>query len=292
MTPLEDTLRAGRFVVTTELTPPKGVDLAELFSKADALKGYVDAVNLTDSPRARMTVAPASVAHLLIDRGVDPIVQITSRDRNRIAIQGELLGAALLGVRNFLFMHGDNPQNGDHPDAKGVFDLTTLQMLTAARGLRAGHDLAGNPLKGAPHLFPGATANPNAPDLAAEAENTRRKIDAGAQFLQTQPVYDPGQLARYLERAKLGNVALLAGVIPLKSAKMAAWLNASVPGVQVPQALIDEMEAAGPEGEAATGIAIAARLIRAMKDLCAGVHIMALGWESRIPEILSASGVR
>jgi 5,10-methylenetetrahydrofolate reductase len=292
MTPLEAKIRSGAFVVTTELTPPKGIDLADLFARADALKGYADAVNLTESPRARMAIEPKSVAHLLLDRGLDPIVQITARDRNRIAIQADLLGATLLGVGNFLFMTGDNPKNGDHPDAKGVFDLTTLEMLNAARSLRSGRDLTGNELKGAPHMFLGATANPGAPDLAYEAEGTRRKIEAGAQFLQTQAIYDIDLLKRYLDAAKLGDVALLAGIIPLKSAKMAAWLNANVPGVRVPATLIEELERAGPEGEAAVGVDIAARVIREARTLCAGVHIMAIGWEHRIPEILDASGVR
>jgi 5,10-methylenetetrahydrofolate reductase len=226
---------------------------------------------------------------LLIDRGLDPIVQITARDRNRLAIQADLLGASLLGAGNFLFMTGDNPKNGDHPDTKGVFDLNTLEMLSAARSLRAGRDLAGNELKGAPHMFLGATANPGAADLAYETEGTRRKIEAGAQFLQTQPIYDIDVLMRYLDAAKLGEVALLAGVIPLKSAKMAGWLNTNLPGVRVPPAMIDELERAGPDGEAAVGIDIAARIVREIRKVCAGVHIMALGWEDRIPEILSAS---
>src|SRR5262245_15625875 len=153
MTKLEEKIRAKSFVVTTELTPPKGTDLSELFAKADALRGYADAINLTECPRARMAVEPKSVARLLIERGLEPIVQVTARDRNRIAIQADLLGASLLGVGNFLFMTGDNPKNGDHPEAKGVFDLTTLEMLSAARGLREGRDLAGNELKGAPVSF-------------------------------------------------------------------------------------------------------------------------------------------
>jgi methylenetetrahydrofolate reductase (NADPH) len=292
MTKLEEKIRSGTFVVTTEITPPKGVDLTELFAKADALKGYADAINLTESPRARMAVEPKAVARLLIDRGLEPIVQVTARDRNRIAIQADLLGASLLGVGNFLFMTGDNPKNGDHPDAKGVFDLTTLEMLGAARGLRDGHDMTGNELKGAPESFLGATANPCAPDMAFEIENTHRKMSAGAQFFQTQAIYDTEHLARFLEAAKLGNVAMLAGVIPLKSAKMAAWLNGNVPGIRVPQALIDEMESAGPEGEAARGIEIAARIIREIRKLCAGVHVMAIGWEAKIPEILTASGLK
>ncbi|MEJ0039789.1 MAG: methylenetetrahydrofolate reductase [Gammaproteobacteria bacterium] len=292
MTKLEEKIRAREFVVTTELTPPKGTDLTELFAKADALKGYADAINLTESPRARMAVEPKAVARLLIERGLEPIVQVTARDRNRIAIQADLLGAALLGVGNFLFMTGDNPKNGDHPDAKGVFDLTTLEMLAAARGLRDGHDMTGNELKGAPISFLGATGNPCAADMTFELENTRRKIEAGAQFMQTQAIYDTDVLARFLEAAKLDDTALLAGVIPLKSAKMAAWLNGNVPGIRVPQPLIDEMEAAGPEGEAAKGVEIAARIIREIRKLCAGVHIMAIGWEAKIPEILQASGLR
>ncbi|MEP7247960.1 MAG: methylenetetrahydrofolate reductase [Gammaproteobacteria bacterium] len=292
MTQLEEKIRSKTFVVTTELTPPKGMDLSDLWAKAEALKGYVDAINITECPRARMAVEPKAVGHLLQDRGLEAIVQITARDRNRIAIQADLLGASLLGIGNFLFMTGDNPKNGDHPDAKGVFDLTTLEMLQAARGLRDGRDLSGNELKGAPTPFLGATANPGMPDLVREVENTRRKIDAGAQFFQTQAIYDTDSLARFLDAAKLDEVALLAGVIPLKSAKMGAWLNGNVPGVTVPQALLDEMESAGPDGEAAAGVAIAARIIREARKLCAGVHVMAIGWESRIPEILRASGVR
>ena len=153
---LEEKLRSRSFAVTTELTPPKGIDLAEIFAKAELLAPCVDAVNLTESPRARMAIEPKSVAHLLIDRGVEPIVQVTARDRNRIAVQADLLGAAALGVQNFVFMTGDSPKNGDHPDAKPVFDLTTVELLAAARTLAAGHDLAGNELKGAPHFFVGS----------------------------------------------------------------------------------------------------------------------------------------
>lgn len=289
---LAQKLRAKRFAVTTELTPPKGVDLGDIFAKAELLKPCVDAMNLTDSPRARMAIEPKSVAHLLIDRGVEPIVQITARDRNRIAVQGDLLGAAALGVTNFVFMTGDSPKNGDHPDAKPVFDLTTLEMLGMARGLAAGHDLAGNELKGSPSLFIGATANPGAVDLAAEIDNTRRKIDAGARFLQTQAVFDVAVVERYLEAGRLDEVALLAGVIPLKSAKMAAWLNANVPGIRVPEALLAEMQRAAEQGrEEEVGLDIAVRIVRGLSGVCSGVHLMALGWEAHIPHILRESGV-
>jgi len=162
VTPLAEKIRSGTFVVTSELTPPKGIDLAELYAKADLLKDVVDAFNLTESPRARMAIDPRSVGRLLLERGIETIVQVTARDRNRIAIQADLLGAAALGLGNFVFMAGDAPRHGDHPDAKPVFDLTTSEMLRAARSLTLGRDLAGNELEGTPKLFLGATVNPAA----------------------------------------------------------------------------------------------------------------------------------
>ena len=290
MSRFEEKIRSGHFVVTSELTPPKGIDLSNFFAKADALKGSIDAVNITESPRARMAVEPKSVAHLLQDRGIEAIVQITARDRNRIAIQADLLGASLLGIGNFLFMTGDDPKNGDQPEAKGVFDLTTLEMLQAARALRGGRDLAGNELHGAPQVFLGATMNPGAPDFMREVQNTHRKIDSGAQFFQTQAIYNTDSLAQMLDAARLDKIPLLAGVIPLKSATMAAWLNANVPGIRVPAETLGELERAGPDGEAAKGIEIAAQAIRRLRNICAGVHIMAIGWEMKIPEILHAAG--
>jgi 5,10-methylenetetrahydrofolate reductase len=290
---LASKLRSGSFVVTTELTPPKGVDLADLFARAQAVKPHVDAINLTESPRARMAIEPTAVAHLLLDRGIEPIVQFTARDRNRIALQSDLLGAAALGVRNFVFMTGDSPAHGDHPQAKGVFDLYASDMLRAAHALMAGHDLAGQPLKGAPRLCVGATANPGASDLQAEVDNTRRKIEAGAQFLQTQAIYDATLLERFMEALAPQSVAILAGIIPLKSAKMAAWLHDNVPGIRVPDALLTEMQAAtANDSETETGLAIAARIVSAVRPLCAGVHLMTLGWEEHIPRILRAGGIR
>src|ERR1700741_3058549 len=174
MNTVADKITAREFVITSELTPPKGVDLTEVFEKAQSLKGYVDAFNLTESPRARMAIAPSAVARLLLDRGIEPTVQITARDRNRIAIQADILGAAAMGVRNFVFMAGDPPQNGDHPEAKPVFDLNSNQMLSAGHQLAQGRDMAGNPLRGAPNLFLGATANPRAGGPPAQGTHTRR----------------------------------------------------------------------------------------------------------------------
>ena len=291
MKQFEQKIRSGNFTVTTELTPPKGIDLAQFFAKADALKGLVDAINITESPRARMAAEPKSVGHLLQDRGIEAIVQITARDRNRIAIQADLLGGYLLGIANFIFMTGDDPKNGDHPETKGVFDLTTTELLNAARSLRSGRDLSGNDLHGAPQMFLGSTINPGAPDFDRETENARRKIDAGSQFFQSQAIYDTGLLARFLDAAKLGDVPLLAGVIPLKTAKMGRWMNEKVPGIQVPAAILDEMERAGADGEAAKGVEIAARTVRELRNICNGVHLMAIGGEDRLPEILRTAGI-
>lgn len=294
MSTLAEKIRAKTFVVTTELTPPKGIDLSDIFAKAQALKGWADGINLTESPRARMAIEPKSVARLLLERGVEPIVQFTARDRNRIALQSDILGAAALGVRNAVFMTGDHPKNGDHPEAKPVFDLNTAEMLGAARALCSGKDMSGNELKGAPDLFIGATANPGAKDLAAEVENTRRKIDAGAQFLQTQALYDAPSLIRYLEALKADGLALLVGIIPLKSIKMATWLNGNVPGISVPDALLQEMQsvAGDADAELRKGIQISARIIKEVQPYCAGVHLMTMGWEKHIPAILQAAGLR
>ena len=284
---------AKQFVVTGELTPPKGTDLTKLFATADLLKPWVDAINVTESPRARMAMDPRAVARLLLDRGIESIVQVTSRDRNRIAVQSDLLGAAALGLRNFVFMGGDSPAGGDHPEAKPVFDLTASGLLAAAEALRNGRDYAGNALSGTPELFLGATANPGAAKFEAEVENTRRKIDAGARLLQTQAVYHADQISRFIDAVKPDGVAILAGVIPLKSEKSGPWLNANLPGVVVPPDMLDAMEQAARNGAAREkGVELAARVVREMRGLCQGVHIMAIGWEAEVPGILRAAGVR
>ena len=240
-----------------------------------------------------MAISPTAVAKLFADRGIEPIVQMTARDRNRIAIQADLLGAAVLGVHNFVFMGGDPPKIGDHPDAKPVFDLTASQMAAAARELTQGRDMGGKELHGSPQLFIGATVNPGATDLAAEIANTRRKLDAGVRFVQTQAIYEVGTLTRFLEAIGPHDAAVIAGVIPLKSAKMALWLNEKVPGIHVPPALIAQMDAvSGTEAETRQGIEIAARIAREVSGVCAGVHMMAIGWEAHIPAILAQSGIR
>ena len=289
MSKLENVLDSGEFVLTCELNPPKGTDLAALFDKADRLKGLIDAFNLTDSHAARMAMAPLAVAHLLLDRGVEPILQTTTRDRNRIALQGDLLGASALGVENVVFMGGDPPSNGDHPDAKPVFDVYSSLMLKAASDLEKGKDMAGNPISGAPHFCIGAVANPGARDLDEEIMRMGEKIDAGARFFQTQAVYDAHTFERFARAAEQYPVPILAGIIPMKSVQQANYMNAHVPGIHVPDTVIAELDRA--EDKISTGIDIAARTIKHLDGMCRGLHVMAIGLEAHIPALLQKAGI-
>ena len=284
-----DALKSSRFVVTCELNPPKGVDLNRVYEKAELLRGMVTAFNITDSAGSNMTMAPIAVSHVLLDRGIETILQITGRDRNRLALQGELLAAHALGIRNVLCMSGDPPGGGDHPDAKAVFDLDAAALLRATSSLQSGADIAGNELKGAPELFSGAVANPGAPDLGREVRRMEEKIEAGAVFFQTQAVYDAALFESFMNEVRGFNVPILAGLIVLKSANMARNLNANLPGVFVPDAIISDLDSA--ESRAQTSVEISGRIIRDIRDMCDGVHIMAIGWEARVPQILEAAGV-
>lgn len=284
-----DSLRSGRFLVTAELTPPKGTDLSDLIAKAEALRDRVDAFNLTDSASAVMTMAPIAAAVALKQRGMEAIMQVTGRDRNRIALQADLLAAAALGVSTILCMGGDPPTSGDHPEAKPVFDLDTMGLLRAVAALDAGKDLMGHPLKGAAHLCAGAVVNPGAADVDKELARMEEKVEAGARFFQTQAVYDAEAFERFMAKAQRFGVPVLAGFILLKSAEMARRLNATLPGVCVPQSLIDELE--GAQDRPAKSVEIGGRIIGALRGLCQGVHIMAIGWEARIPAVLDAAGI-
>ena len=285
-----DALNSGSFVVTSELNPPKGTELGPLIEDAELLDGVVDAFNLTDSASSRMGMAPAAVGHLLLDRGIEPILQVTGRDRNRIALQSDLLGANALGITNILCMTGDPPGSGDHPDAKGVFDLDGISLLQAISSMRSGQDMGGNDLKGAPRFLAGAVVNPGAPDLDAELRRMEQKIDAGARFFQTQAVYDPSNFESFMAAISGFDVPVLAGMIILKSAGMARRLNENLPGVHVPDHIINKLDRAKHTEDA--GVKITARIIDEIRSMCSGVHIMALGWETRIPEVIEMSGVR
>jgi 5,10-methylenetetrahydrofolate reductase len=289
MTSFADAIKSGKFLVTAELNPPKGTDLSDMLKKADLLRDYVDAFNLTDSASAIMTMAPIAAAAKLKDAGFEPILQVTSRDRNRIAVQGDLLANAALGVTTMVCMGGDPPGAGDHPEAKGVFDLDTLALLKAATAMNGGKDYMGHDLKGATNYCIGAVCNPGADDLDKEIARMAEKVESGATFFQTQAVYEPAAFATFMERAKQFGVPVIAGFIILKSGNMAKRLNETLPGVSVPQALIEEMDAA--EDKSAKSIEIAAHVIEDVKGMCQGVHLMAIGWESRIPRILESAGI-
>ena len=290
MSHLGTALDGDGFVVTSELTPPKGTSLDSLVDRARMLSRHVDAFNVTDSHAARMAMAPMAVAHILLDHGVEPIMQITGRDRNRIAIQADLLGAWALGVRNIAFMGGDPPSNGDHPDAKGVFDVVSADIIRAAAGMSGGTDMAGNALDGSPDFRIGAVVNPGARDLDKEIARMVEKREAGATFFQTQAIYDAGAFERFADKVDSLDVQLLAGILPVKSPKMAAYMNEHVPGIDVPDALIRKL--AESSDRAATSSEMAAAIISEIRPMCRGVHVMAIGWEDKVPGILEAAGVR
>lgn len=289
---LKQAFESGKFAVTAEAGPLKGTDITELEEIARLLTGKVDALNVTDQQSSVMRLGSLAVCHLLKGWGIEPIYQVTCRDRNRIALQSDLLSASVLGVENCVALTGDLPSSGDHPEAKPVYDLDSVSLLSVINGLNEGHDMMGNELKGKTDFFAGAVVNPGA-DTEASYElqiiKMERKIAAGARFFQTQAIYDPEVFARFMKRVEHYKVPVLAGVIPLKSAGMAKFMNKSVAGVFVPQAMIDRISKA--EDKSKTGIEMCAELIKSLKGMCQGVHIMAIGWEKKVPEILKAAGI-
>ena len=290
MSRLADALNSGDFAVTAELNPPKGTDLSPLLAKAEALAGVVDAFNVTDSHTSRMTMAPIAAARVLLENGFEPLLQITCRDRNRIALQADLLAASALGIDNIMCMTGDDPKTGDHPQAKPVFDLEAVGLLRAATSLRAGKDMGGHKLRGNPAFFVGGVVNSGAQDISKELLRMQQKIEAGAQFFQTQAVYDHDAFQRFMGAAREYNVPFLVTLIVLKSPEMAKRFNAAVPGISIPEGLIQEMEQA--KNAADKGVEIAGRLLRKLKPMCRGIHLIDAGRNSRIPETLQIAGVR
>jgi methylenetetrahydrofolate reductase (NADPH) len=285
-------LESGKFLVTAEVGPGKGTDVEHLLRDADIIKDRVDAINVTDLQSSVMRLGSMAVCHLLTDMGIDPIFQVTCRDRNRLALQSDLLSAWVLGIRNVLALTGDHPTLGDHPRAKPVFDLDSVTLLEVLGKLNSGIDMSGNELKGAPDLLPGAVVNPGADNEAAldlQIMKMEKKIEAGARFFQTQGVYDLDAFEKFMKRIEGFDTKVLGGIILLKSVGMARYMNKNVAGVFVPEPLIQEIKAA--EDKARASIDIAVRIVKGMKDLCHGVHIMALGWESRIPPILDEVGL-
>jgi len=289
---LKPVLDTGKFVVTAEVGPLKGTDTTDIEEIAELLRGRVDATNVTDQQSSVMRLGSLATCHLLKERGLDPVFQLTCRDRNRLALQSDLLSAYVLGIENVLAITGDLPSLGDHPQAKPVYDLDSVQLLWVISRLNEGYDMAGNELKGKPSFFPGAVVNPGADTEAAfelQLIKMEKKIAAGARFFQTQAVYDVDAFAKFMKRVEGFRVPVLAGIIPLKSVGMARFMNKKVAGVFVPEELISKMAAA--EDKARTGIEIAANLIKQLRGMCHGVHIMAIGWEKKVPELLDAAGL-
>ena len=291
MSNLAESIAAGKFVVTAEVGPPKGTDVVHLLEMTELLRDHVDAINVTDQQSSVMMLGSLTVCHLLRQRGIESVFQVTCRDRNRIALQSDLLSAAVLGIENVLCLTGDYVTLGDHPQAKPVFDLDSVTLLRTVAALQEGHDLAGKPLKGVPTFFPGAVVSPGANPLGPQIAKMEKKVAAGARFFQTQAVYDPAQFETFVRQVEHLHAPILVGIILLKSAGMARFMNSNVAGVNVPDGLIEEISSASRLGRPAKAVEIAARLIRDMKGMCQGVHIMTLGWERYVPQLLEEAGL-
>jgi len=290
---LREALDSGKFVITSEIGPPKGTNIEKMLHHIDLLKDKVDGLNVTDHQSSVMRFPSIGGCLAIKEQGGEPILQMTCRDRNRMALEAELLFAYTRGIRNVLCLTGDAVPVGDHKQAKGVFDLDSTQLLHAVRLLESGKDLGGNDLDGAVEFCAGAIVTPEAKPLEPQLIKFEKKVEAGAEFFQTQAIYDLQNFAKFMEYARQFKVKILAGVVLLVSARMAKYMNENVPGIFVPQNLIDEL-AAAPKGEALkTGIAIAGRMIKQLKEenICDGVHIMAIGREEVVPDILAAAGI-
>jgi len=287
---LQAAAERGDFLITAEVMPPKGPDTAEFLAKAELLRRRVHAVNVTDSNRAVMRLSPLAAAALLVHVGIEPVCQLACRDRNRIALQGDLLGAHALGVRNVLALTGDPVSSGDHPDARPVCDFESVRLLKAIGRLNEGYDWAGHPLNAPTALFAGAAIDPQCPSVSGLKSRFLRKVEAGARFFQSQLVTDFDRLAWFMDAMGHGaGQPILAGIFLLKSAKNARFINRMLPGVQIPESIIERLEAA-PD-PLAEGIAIAAEQVQAARKLCQGVHLMAVRKEELIPEILDRAGI-
>jgi len=288
-----EVLKSDRFVITSEIGPPKGTNIEKMLHHIDLLKDKVDALNVTDHQSSVMRFPSIGGCLAIKERGGEPILQVTCRDRNRLALQAELLFAYTRGIRNVLCLTGDAVVVGDHKAAKGVFDLDSAQLLMTIRQMEAGKDLGGNDLDGAVEFCAGAIVTPEANPIEPQLIKFEKKVEAGAEFFQTQAIYDLDKFAKFMEYARQFPVKILAGIILLVSARMATYMTENVPGVFVPQNLIDEL-AAAPKGEAINkGIEIAGRMIATLEkeSICHGVHVMAIGREEVVPDILKAAGL-
>lgn len=289
----EDALRSGLPLLTCEIASGDSADPQDLLRRARLVRDHVDAVNLPDNTAGVVHMSALAAAAILVREGIDPILHVTCRDRNRLALQSDLLGAAALGVRNVLCLTGDHTIHGDHPGAKPVFDLDSLQLLGLVGTLRRGRYLSGREIRPAPELLPGATENPFAPPYDFRPLRVQKKVEAGARFLQTQITYNVARFAAFMERVRdLGldrRIAILAGVAPLRSARSARYMQERVPGMEVTDAIIRRMDQAGPGRSRAEeeGLAIAVEIVEQVREIkgLAGIHLMPIHWEEAVSEI-------
>jgi 5,10-methylenetetrahydrofolate reductase len=293
---LERVLKSGQFAVTAELNPPDSADPQDVYDRVEPFDGYVDGINATDGSGANCHMSSMAICALLTRVGYAPILQISCRDYNRIAIQGNVLGAAALGVCNVLCLSGDGVQNGDHPEAKPVFDLDSTSLLAVIKRMREERQfMSGRKISAPPRLFMGASANPFAPPFDFRPINLLRKVEAGAEFIQTQYCFDVPRLVSFMEQIRdMGLVQrcfILAGVGPLPSAKTARWMRANVPGVHIPDAIISRLEGATDQKE--EGIRLCIEIIQQVREIAgiSGVHIMAYRQEKEVPRIVETSGI-
>ena len=288
-----EVLNSGKFVVTSEIGPPKGTNIEKMCHHIDILKDAVDAINVTDHQSSVMRFPSLGGCLHIKERGGEPIMQMTCRDRNQMALQADLLFAYSRGVRNVLCLTGDSIMVGDHKTAADVFELDSSQLLRAIRHMETGKDLGGNDLDGGVEFCVGAIVTPEAQPLEPQLIKFEKKVEAGAEFIQTQAIYDIDNFVKFMEYARQFPVKILAGIVLLVSARMAKFMNENVPGIFVPPELIDEL-AGAPKGEALNkGIEIAGRMIATLEKerVCDGVHIMAIGREEVVPDILRAAGL-
>ncbi len=295
---LASVLSSGRFAVTAECGPPQGADSQPLQEKGKLIREAVDAVNVTDNQTAVVRLSSLASAVVLKELGIEPVLQIVTRDRNRIALQSDLLGASALGIRNVLCLTGDHQSFGNQKAALGVYDLDSIQLVYAARTMRDhGRLLDGTELAASPKLFIGAAANPFADPLGFRVTRLAKKIFAGVDFIQTQCIYDTDRFEAWLHEAReeglTEQVYILGGITPFKSARMAEYMKEKVAGIEVPEAVLKRIKGVPAKQQAAEGIKMAVETIEWLKDLdgVAGLHLMAIGWEEKVPEILEASGL-
>ena len=283
----------GEFVVSAEVGPPKGFHVDHLLEDAKKYLSGISAVNVTDNQSSVMRLGSLAMSKALLDQGLTPIYQLTCRDRNRIALQSDLLSAAMFGIENLLLLTGDHTKRGDHPQAKPVFDLDSVSLIHAVKQLESGVDLGGNELVGEPPKFAkGAVVSPCSDSVDAQLAKMERKVRAGADYFQTQAVFEPEKFIRFMEKAKQFGKPVQVGIIIPKSAGMAKFMNNNVAGIHVPDEMIEELKKDKEKTKAGiTGVEIAARIIKECRPYCQGVHIMALGWEDKVPELLKQAGL-